>query len=405
MKKPIDQKLIPIIVIIGGGVLLLISFGIRHSFGLYLLPITNHLNTGREVFGFAAALQVLMIGIGSPLFGALSDKFGSGKASLLGIAFVILGLAWMANVQTSFDIIGAQALCGFGAAGCGTAVVLGAVGRSVKVENRTLSLGVVMAAGSFGQFAVVPFTGYLIELFSWSQSLVYLSFFASIMIIFSFALNFSEKSESSKAGSRQTIKEALKEAFQSKSFNLLTLGFFVCGFHVTFVAVHLPAFIEDENLPFWVGGWSLALIGLFNIVGTIYFGYLGDRLSKKNLLALLYSLRSLLFLVFIFLPKTELIVLLFACVLGILWLSTVPLTSGIITVVFGPYYMSMLYGIAFFSHQIGSFLGSWLGGRLFDIYGSYEIMWWFSVALGFIAALMHMPIKEKAVQRFANQQI
>ena len=405
MKISIDQKLIPIFVIIGGGALLLISFGIRHSFGLYLLPITNHLNAGRELFGFAAALQVLMIGIGSPLFGALSDKFGSGKASLLGITLVILGLAWMANVQTSFDIIGAQALCGFGAAGCGTAVVLGAVGRSVKVENRTLSLGIVMAAGSFGQFAVVPFTGYLIELVSWSQSLVYLSFFASIMIIFSFVLNFSEKSESSKAGSRQTIKEALKEAFQSKSFNLLTLGFFVCGFHVTFVAVHLPAFIEDENLPFWVGGWALALIGLFNIVGTIYFGYLGDRLSKKNLLALLYSLRSLLFLVFIFLPKTELTVLLFACVLGILWLSTVPLTSGIITVVFGPYYMSMLYGIAFFSHQIGSFLGSWLGGRLFDTYGSYDVMWWISVALGFIAALMHMPIKEKAVQRLANQQV
>ena len=405
MKKPIDQKLIPIIVIIGGGVLLLISFGIRHSFGLYLLPITNHLNTGREVFGFAAALQVLMIGIGSPLFGALSDKFGSGKASLLGITLVILGLAWMANLQTSFDIIGAQALCGLGSAGCGTAVVLGAVGRSVKVENRTLSLGIVMAAGSFGQFAVVPFTGYLIELVSWSQSLVFLTFFAAIMIIFSFALNFSEKSESSKAGSRQTVREALKEAFQTKSFNLLTLGFFVCGFHVTFVAVHLPAFIEDENLPFWVGGWALALIGLFNIIGTLYFGYLGDRLSKKNLLALLYSLRSLLFLVFIFLPKTELTVLLFACILGILWLSTVPLTSGIITVVFGPYYMSMLYGIAFFSHQIGSFLGSWLGGRLFDIYGSYELMWWISVALGFISAIMHIPIKEKAVQRLANQQI
>ena len=405
MKISIDQKLIPIFVIIGGGALLLISFGIRHSFGLYLLPITDHLNAGREIFGFAAALQVLMIGIGSPLFGALSDKFGSGKASLLGITLLILGLAWMANIQTSFDVIGAQALCGFGAAGCGTAVVLGAVGRSVKVENRTLSLGIVMAAGSFGQFVVVPFTGYLIEVVSWSQSLVYLSFFASIMIIFSFCFNFSEKSEISKAGSRQTIKEALKEAFQSKSFNLLTLGFFVCGFHVTFVAVHLPAFIEDENLPFWVGGWALALIGLFNIVGTIYFGYLGDRLSKKNLLALLYSLRSLLFLVFIFLPKTELTVLLFACVLGILWLSTVPLTSGIITVVFGPYYMSMLYGIAFFSHQIGSFLGSWLGGKLFDTYGSYEVMWWISVALGFIAALMHLPIKEIAVGRLTNSEV
>ena len=220
-------------------------------------------------------------------------------------------------------------------------------------------------------------------------------------MIFSFLLNISGKSEASKAGTNQTIKEALKEAFQSKSFNLLSLGFFVCGFHVTFVAVHFPAFIEDQNLPFWVGGWSLALIGIFNVVGTLYFGYLGDRFSKKNLLALLYFLRSLLFFIFIFLPKTELTVLLFACILGVLWLSTVPLTSGIITVLFGPYYMSLLYGIAFFSHQIGSFFGSWMGGRLFDIYGSYEIMWWCSVGLGLIASLMHLPIKEEIAPRLA----
>ena len=403
MKNQLNQNFIPLMVILGGSVLLLISFGIRHSFGLYLLPISNYLSTGREVFGFAAALQVLMIGVGSPIFGAISDKYGSGKAALLGIILVIIGLAWMVNVQTSFDIIGSQFIFGLGGAGCGTAVVLGAVGRSVKTENRTLALGVVMAAGSMGQFVMVPLIGYLIEIFGWSQSLIYLCFIAGIMIIFSFVINFSGKSESSKAGSTQTLKQALKEAFQSKSYNLLTLGFFVCGFHVTFVAVHLPAFIEDEKLPFWVGGWALALIGLFNIIGTIYFGYLGDRLSKKNLLALLYSLRGLLFLIFIFLPKTELTVLLFACILGILWLSTVPLTSGIITVDFGPYYMSMLYGIAFMSHQVGSFLGSWLGGRLFDMYGSYELMWWICVALGFISALMHMPIVEKPVERLASQ--
>jgi len=405
MTKTSYNNLIPLFVIIGGSVLLLISFGLRHSFGLYLLPISNYLNTGREVFSFGAALQVLMIGIGSPLFGALSDKYGSGRASLLGILLVILGLYWMVNVENSFDLIGSHFLFGLGGAGCGTAVVLGAVGRSVKTANRTLALGVVMAAGSFGQFIMVPLIGYLIELLGWSQSLVYLCFIAAIMIIFSFALNFSGKSESAKAGSSQSVKDALKEAFQNKSYNLLTLGFFVCGFHVTFVAVHLPAFIEDEKLPFWVGGWALALIGLFNVIGTIYFGYLGDRLSKKNLLALLYSLRGLLFLIFIFLPKTELTVLVFSCILGILWLSTVPLTSGIITVVFGPYYMSMLYGIAFFSHQIGSFLGSWLGGRLFDTYASYDLMWWICVALGFVAALMHMPIKEQAVQRLTEQKI
>ena len=183
-----------------------------------------------------------------------------------------------------------------------------------------------MAAGSFGQFVMVPSISYLIEIFGWSQSLILLAFVASVMIIFSFFINFSERSESSKKGTNQSFKDAIFEAFQSKSFNLLSLGFFVCGFHVTFVAVHLPAFVKDQNLPFWVGGWALALIGIFNVIGTIYFGYLGDRLSKKNLLALLYSLRGLLFLVFIFLPKTELTVLVFACILGILWLSTVPLT-------------------------------------------------------------------------------
>jgi len=405
MTESVNKNLIPILVIIGGSALLFISFGIRHSFGLYLLPISSHLDTGREVFGFAAALQVLMIGIGSPLFGALSDKYGSGKASLLGIILVLLGLTWMSNIETSIDIIGSQSLFGFGAAGCGTAVVLGAVGRTIQTANRTLALGVVMAAGSFGQFVMVPFIGYLIESFGWSQSLIYLCFIASIMLFFSFSLNFSRKSEFSIAGTDQTLKEALKEAFKSRSFNLLTLGFFVCGFHVTFVAVHLPAFIKDENLPFWVGGWALALIGLFNVVGTIYFGYLGDRLSKKKLLALLYALRGLLFLIFIFLPKTELTVLVFACFLGILWLSTVPLTSGIITVVFGPYYMSMLYGIAFMSHQVGSFLGSWLGGRLFDTYGSYNLMWWICVALGFISAMMHVPIIEKPVQRLVSKSV
>tara|TARA_B100000700_G_scaffold331549_1_gene465448 strand:+ start:3816 stop:5009 length:1194 start_codon:yes stop_codon:yes gene_type:complete len=396
--------MIPIYVIIGGSMLLLISFGLRHSFGLYLIPISDHLNTGRELFSFATALNVLMIGIGSPLFGALSDKYGSGKASLLGILLVILSLFWMANIQGPIGIIASQTMFGLGSAGCGTAVVLGAVGRSVNPSSRTLSLGIVMAAGSFGQFLMVPIISYLIEILGWSYSLIILSFVASIMIIFSFFINYSQNSESSKIGTNQTLKEAIVEAFQSKSFNLLSLAFFVCGFHVTFVAVHLPAFVKDQNLPFWVGGWALAFIGIFNVLGTLYFGYLGDKLSKKNLLALLYSLRSLLFLVFIFMPKTELTVLVFACLLGILWLSTVPLTSGLITVVFGPYYMSMLYGWAFFVHQIGSFIGSWIGGRLFDIYGSYDLMWWICVALGFTASILHMPIIEKPVERLTLKQ-
>ena len=404
MIQSTKKNLVPLFVIIGGSILLLISFGIRHSMGLYLIPISEHLNTGRELFSFASALSVLMIGVGSPIFGALSDKYGSGRAAILGIILVILSLLWMSNLQGSFDIIASQTIFGLGAAGCGTAVVLGAVGRSVQQTNRTLALGVVMAAGSFGQFIMVPAINYLIQIFGWSQSLIILAFIGLIMIAFSFFMNYSQKSESSKIGTNQSIKEAIVEAFKSKSFNLLSLGFFVCGFHVTFVAVHLPAFVNDQNLPFWVGGWALAFIGIFNVIGTIYFGYLGDRLSKKNLLALLYALRGLLFLIFIFLPKTELTVMVFASLLGILWLSTVPLTSGIITVFFGPYYMSMLYGWAFFVHQIGSFFGSWLGGRLFDNTGSYELMWWICVALGFVAALIHMPIIEKPVERLLVQK-
>jgi len=290
-------------------------------------------------------------------------------------------------------------MIGFGASGTGVSVTLGAVGRVATDKNRTLYLGVVMAGASTGQFIILPISTFLLQTFDWSQSLIYLAILSSSMLFFAFALNFSSKSKSSIEGTNQSIKEALIEALYSKSFILLTIGFFVCGFHVTFVAVHLPAYISDQNLPSWVGGWSLALIGLFNIVGSLLFGYLGDNGSKKNLLAILYTLRGVLFLLFIIIPINELTVLLFASLLGILWLSTVPLTSGIISVMFGPYYMSMLFGIVFFSHQVGSFLGSWLGGKLFDTYGSYDIMWYACIILGFLSAVVHLPIKEIQVTR------
>ena len=387
------------LVIIGGCVLLLISFGIRHTSGLYMVPISDHLNSGREVFGFAVAIQFLMIGIGSPLFGAIADKFGSSKAALYGVILLIIGLYMMSNVQSSLEIIISQAIFGLGSAGCGTAVVLGAVGKAVEEKNRTLSLGIVMAAGSLGQFLIVPFAGFLINLSGWMQSIIYLCFLAMIMIVFCFTLSLPKKSEEENNEKNKSLKAVLDEAFANKSYNLLTLGFFVCGFHVSFVATHLPAYLEDLTLPIWIGSWSLALIGLFNVLGTLMFGKLGDSKSKKNLLAILYSLRSLLFLVFIFLPKNEITILIFAALLGILWLSTVPLTSGIISVIFGSRYMSMLYGFSFLSHQIGSFLGSWFGGRLYDYYGSYDIMWWMCVALGFISAAVHMPIIEKPLSQ------
>ena len=397
MKTFMEKLSIPFYVIFSGCVLLLVSFGIRHSSGLYMVPISEHLDTGREVFGFGVAVQFLMIGFGSPLFGAIADKYGSGRAALYGVILLIIGLYMMSHVNSFFDIIISQSIFGLGSAGCGTAVVLGAVGKTVSIKNRTLALGVVMAAGSLGQFLIVPFTGYLITSNGWSQSIVYLCLIASIMIIFSLALNLAGKNQPSEKENQQTLTSVLRDAFDNKSYNLLTIGFFVCGFHVAFVATHLPAYLEDINLPSWIGAWSLALIGLFNVIGTLMFGHMGDSKSKKNLLAILYSLRSILFLVFIFLPKNEITILIFASLLGILWLSTVPLTSGIISVIFGPRYMSMLYGFTFLSHQLGSFLGSWMGGRLYDYYGSYDVMWWMCVVLGFTSAIIHMPIIEKPI--------
>ena len=403
MKSFFDKSYFSYLVILGGSVLLLISFGIRHTSGLCLVPISDHLQTGREIFGLAVAIQFLLIGIGSPLFGALADKYGSGKAALLGVFLVLIGLYWMAHVDSSFEIIASQAIFGLGAAGCGTAVVLGAVGKSVQEKNRTLSLGIVMAAGSLGQFLLVPLAGFLIQISDWSASILYLTLIAAIMLIFCFPLDYAGKSDTIEKDTGQSLKDALKEAFKSKSYNLLTIGFFVCGFHVAFIATHLPAYLEDLNLPSWIGSWSLALIGLFNIFGTLIFARLGDKISKKNLLVVLYSLRSVLILIFLILPKNEITILVFAAVLGVLWLATVPLTSGIISVVFGIKYMSMLYGFTFLSHQFGSFLGSWFGGRLYDMYGSYDLMWWLCILLGFASAAMHMPIVEKAVPRLSYQ--
>ena len=391
------------LVIIGGCILLLVSFGIRHSSGLYLIPISEHIQTGREVFGFAIAIQFLMIGIGSPIFGAIADKYSSSVAGLLGVIFFLIGLYLMSLVEGSMLLVVSQIIFGFGCAGCGTAVILGAVGKAVTGKYQTLSLGVVMAAGSLGQFLIVPLTGFLIEMSDWQRSILYLCFISLIMILFSLVLTkYSSKSGINDEVNR-SLASVLNEAFANKSYVLLTIGFFVCGFHISFIATHLPAYLDDLSLPMWIGSWSLALIGLFNVIGTLVFGHLGDLRSKKNLLVILYTLRALLFLVFIFLPKTEITVLIFASLLGILWLSTVPLTSGIISVIFGSKYMSMLYGFTFLSHQFGSFLGSWFGGRLYDMYGSYDLMWWLCVLLGFASAVMHVPIIERAVPRLSHQ--
>ena len=382
----------------------MITLGMNHGMGLYLIPITEHLEIGRELFGLSIAIQVLFAGIGAPIFGALADRYGPGKTTLLGTLILIVSRYWLANIDNTIDLFGSLFLWGFGAGGF-LGIALGAVARTATGRNRSLYVGIVMSAGSFGQFIIVPIINLLIQRFGWMDSLYYMIYLTIALVLFCYFLSFSSGSQANSDNKGQTVGEAVKEALSNKNFNLLILGFFVCGFHVIFVSTHLPAFLEDNLLPAWVAGWALALIGLFNILGTLMYGYLGDSYSKKNLLTGLYSLRSVLFLVFFLSPKTEFTVLIFASLLGILWLSTVPLTSGIITDVFGPKYTSMLFGVALFSHNVGSFFGSWLGGRIFDTYGSYDLMWLICVFVGFASAAVHFPINGSAVLRIKSQRL
>ena len=382
----------------------MITLGMNHGMGLYLIPITEHLEIGRELFGLSIAIQVLFAGIGAPIFGALADRYGPGKTTLLGTLILIVSRYWLANIDNTIDLFGSLFLWGFGAGGF-LGIALGAVARTATGRNRSLYVGIVMSAGSFGQFIIVPIINLLIQRFGWMDSLYYMIYLTIALVLFCYFLSFSSGSQANSDNKGQTVGEAVKEALSNKNFNLLILGFFVCGFHVIFVSTHLPAFLEDNLLPAWVAGWALALIGLFNILGTLMYGYLGDSYSKKNLLTGLYSLRSVLFLVFFLSPKTEFTVLIFASLLGILWLSTVPLTSGIITDVFGPKYTSMLFGMALFTHNIGSFFGSWLGGRIFDAYGSYDLMWIICVFVGFASAAVHFPINGSAILRIQSQRL
>ena len=391
-------------VLIGGCALVMITLGMNHGMGLYLIPITEHLEIGRELFGLSIAIQVLFAGIGAPIFGALADRYGPGKTTLLGTLILIVSRYWLANIDNTIDLFGSLFLWGFGAGGF-LGIALGAVARTATGRNRSLYVGIVMSAGSFGQFIIVPIINLLIQRFGWMDSLYYMIYLTIALVLFCYFLSFSSGSQANSDNKGQTVGEAVKEALSNKNFNLLTLGFFVCGFHVIFVSTHLPAFLEDNLLPAWIAGWALALIGLFNILGTLMYGYLGDSYSKKNLLTGLYSLRSVLFLVFFLSPKTEFTVLIFASLLGILWLSTVPLTSGIITDVFGPKYTSMLFGVALFSHNVGSFFGSWLGGRIFDTYGSYDLMWLICVFVGFASAAVHFPINGSAILRIQSQRL
>jgi MFS family permease len=386
-------------IILSGGLIVTLAMGLRQSFGLFMRPISMELGTGRELLSLAFALQNLIWGAVSPFSGALADRFGEARVSIAGAILFAAGMALMGAAPSGEVVVLAQVLVGIGLGGVGLSTVLGAVGRAASAENRTMALGLVSAAGSFGQFSVAPGSHALMEAHGWHAALFILAGTALAMIPLSLGLGPKRSAEERRRA--QSIKAALSEAFASRSFILLTAGYFVCGFHVVFIGTHLPAYVADKGMPAWVGAWALALVGLFNIIGTYTAGYLGNRYSKKNLLSFIYLARSAVFMVFLMTPVSEASVLVFAAAMGLLWLSTIPLTSGLVAHFFGPVWMSMLYGIVFFSHQVGSFLGAWLGGRIFDALGAYDAMWWICVGLGVLAGLLNWPIVERPVARLA----
>lgn len=392
------------ITILCGALIVGISLGIRHVFGLFLTPMTSELGFGREAFALALALQNILWGLFQPLTGMLADRFGSARVIVAGSAAYALGLVVMSATTTPLVLsLGAGLLVGFGLAAGGFAVVLGAVGRMVPPARRSLALGIVTAGGSFGQFVMAPLGQAMISSVGWPGALLVMAGFAVLLAPLAFVLRgrAADPLAATAGAPSQTISQAVAEAARHRGYRLLTMGFFVCGFQVTFIGVHLPAYLADMGLPVGLAALTLGLIGFFNIFGAFGFGALGDRYSKKYLLSTLYALRAVVIAAYLVAPKTETTTLLFAAAIGLLWLGTVPLTSGLVAQIFGPRYMATLFGFVFLSHQVGSFLGVWLGGRVFDAFGTYDPIWIAAIVLGLVAALLHLPISEKSLRAAA----
>ncbi len=388
----------PTAVLVCGGLILTLSLGIRHGFGLFLQPMSADLHWGRETFALALAVQNLMWGVTLPFAGMLADKYGAHRMVLAGTALYVLGLVLMAHSTTPLAmVLTSGVLIGAGLSGVTFSVVQGVLGRTFPPEKRSMALGISAAAGSFGQFALLPFTQVLLTHLGWYGALLSLAAIALLMAPLAAAL--VERREAHAHLHTQSVGGAVREALGHRGYVLLTVGFFVCGFQVVFIGVHLPAYLADHGFAPHVAVTALALIGLFNIVGTYSTGWLGSRMPKRFILSTIYFGRSIVIVAFILLPLTTTTVYAFAVALGLLWLSTVPPTNGIVAQVFGVRYMAMLSGITFFSHQIGSFLGAWLGGKLYDTTGSYDVVWWLSVALGVCAGLLHLPIDERTIPR------
>ncbi len=385
-------------VLVCGAAIVTISMGIRHGFGLWLQPVTIERGWNRETFAFALAVQNLAWGLAGPLAGALSDRWGAFRVLVVGSVLYAGGLVVMGLATTGAGFLGgAGVLIGMAQAGTTYAIIYGVIGRNVAPEKRSWAMGIAAAAGSFGQFLMVPIEGSLIGGVGWQNALFFLALTALFIVPLAFGLR--EPKSSEPAALQQSIGAALREAFGDRNFQLLTAGYFVCGFQLAFIGVHMPSYLKDRGLTPGVATTALALIGLFNVFGSYVAGLLGGRLPKRYVLSSIYTLRSLAIVAFVLAPLTPWSVYLFASAMGFLWLSTVPLTNGIVAEIFGVRYLSMLGGFVFLSHQVGSFLGVWLGGRLYDATGSYDVVWWIAIALGLFAAAVNLPIRERAILR------
>ncbi|MGN6571392.1 MAG: MFS transporter [Pseudolabrys sp.] len=394
----------PAVVLVVGSIIAMVSFGPRSALGFFLTPMSQDFHWGRDVFSMALAIQNLLWGVGQPFAGGLADRYGANRVLIGGTLLYAAGLALMAHSTNGATLdLSAGVLIGFGLSGASFTIVLGAFGQLLPPEWRSIAFGAGTAAGSFGQFVYSPVAVALIDKFGWQSALVIFALVTLIVVPLAMALASPRNAATATvAAPQQSFRQAIGEAFAHRSYVLLVVGFFTCGFQLAFTTVHLPSYLVDRGLSAQVGGWTLATIGLFNIIGSLASGYLGGRMPKRYILSTIYFARAASILVFITLPPSTATTLVFGAVTGLLWLSTVPPTSGLVATMFGVRWMAMLFGFAFFSHQVGGFLGVWLGGVVYDYAGSYNPVWYLSIALGVVSAVINLPIREEPVVRAAT---
>ena len=392
----------PLVIIICGCAIALLSFGPRSSLGFFIQPMSREFSWGRDIFGLAVAVQNLLWGLGQPIAGAIADRFGVVRVMCVGAVLYAGGLLMMRYSATPLSLdIGAGVLVGFGLSGCSFNLVLSAFSKLLPPERRGLALGAGTAAGSFGQFLFAPFGVAMIGNFGWQTALVVFAGLMLLIVPLSLALATPPTPPGGNvpAAAQQSFKTALAEAFGHRSYVLLVLGFFTCGFQLAFITVHLPAYLVDRGIPAQTGGWVIAAIGLFNIIGSLSVGWLQNRLPKRYILSAIYFTRAMSIVAFISFPITSFSAIMFGAITGLTWLSTVPPTSALVAIMFGTRWFATLYGFAFVSHQVGGFLGVWLGGIVFEKFGSYTPIWWLSVLFGLLSALINLPIVEAPVAR------